>query len=117
MSNADIARPELKCELDKPRTARFDFNCICKLEELIGVNVIYDASPFARPNAKFIRAMLFCALQDDDPTMTLKYAGELCGEMPDKILPVLVFAQERAMKLLALDAKKKKEPSAETPTS
>lgn len=116
MSNADVARPEFQIELDRLRTVRLDFNTICKLEELTGKNVIFEIEMFRQPSASFLRALLHCSLSAHDPSMTLEKAGQLLSSMPAKCLEVLLFAQDRAMKLLNMESAKKNESEEKSPT-
>jgi hypothetical protein len=61
---------------------RFSINTFCDLEDNTGLslNEIFDRLKDS-PRLSFIRQCYFVALAEADPTMTIKKAGDLIGEL------------------------------------
>ena len=85
MSDAEIAKPEIKLSLDKERTVVFDWNAICAIEKATGRNLVRDTTILTSPDANFLRGAVYGCLLSDDPSMTVPKAGELMGKYPHMI--------------------------------
>jgi len=69
------AKPDVKIQLDKERTIRFDLNAMCNYEDVTGENIFANA--LEKLSAKEVRAMLWACLLSEDPSLTLEYVGSL----------------------------------------
>ena len=65
---------KVKIMLDKERTLLLDFNALCKYEETTGKSAFEYGAP---PKATETRLMLWVALLDESPDITLEEAGKL----------------------------------------
>lgn len=64
-------------EVDRPRELRIDFNVICEVEKLTGMNFLVDPSTVL--SAQAIRALCWCSWKQEDPTLTLEQTGLIIG--------------------------------------
>lgn len=90
--NSKGAMPEVEIELDKKRKLVFDFNAICRLEEVTGKNAL-DGETWSSLSAQDVRALLWGALLRDDETLTIQRVGEFINFQN---LPTITEAIERA---------------------
>ena len=75
--NAIIVK-EVPIMLDKPRKLRFDLNAFANLEDIYGS--INDAmKKMEEVSIKAIRALLWCGLVHEEPTLTQATVGSLLG--------------------------------------
>lgn len=75
-NNRGNAQPEITIELDKKRTLIFDFNALCRLEELTGKNAL-NGETWSSLSAKDVRALLWSAMLREDPDLTIQEVGEM----------------------------------------
>ena len=90
--NLQAAMPEVEIDLDRKRKLIFDFNAICKLEEVTGRNAL-SGEMWSSMKAQDVRALLWGALLKDDPDLTVDQVGSL---ITFKNLPVITAAIEKA---------------------
>lgn len=74
--NKNAALPEIIIKLDKERRLVFDFNALCRLEELTGKNAL-SGETWSNLTARDVRALLWSAMLRDDPELKLEEVGEL----------------------------------------
>ena len=100
MSNKNTkgAMPEIEIQLDKKRKLIFDFNAICKLEEVTGKNAL-SGETWSSLSATDVRALLWGALLRDDPSLELSDVGQL---ITFQNLPVITEAIEKAFQASAV---------------
>jgi len=76
MANNKV-KPEIEIELGgKKRKLVFDFNALCKLEEMTGKNAL-DGETWQQPRASDIRILLWAALLRNEPELTLEDTGAM----------------------------------------
>lgn len=68
-------------EMDKARNAKYPFNQLIELEELLGRPIAEIETSMA---IKDIRTLVFCGLKWEDKDLTLEQTGELITEFTDK---------------------------------
>ena len=68
------AKPEVKIQLDKERTIRFDLNAMSNFEKVTGRNILTNA--LENLSANEIRALLWACLTDEDPSLTIEQVGK-----------------------------------------
>jgi len=68
-------KPYVIVELDRPRTLRYGFNELCKLEDVLGRKITELNS--VQWGAKEIRALLWIGLSREDSSLTPERVGEL----------------------------------------
>jgi len=105
MSNANAARPELEIELDRKRKMVFDFNSLCKIEQVTGKNALFDLSIWQKPSATDLRALIWAGFSSDDPSLTIEQTGQLIAAHGPKIKEIISFAFKNAVDALALEKK------------
>jgi hypothetical protein len=65
---------KVRIELDTPRTLLLDFNALCQYEEMTGKSAFAFGE---NVNAKDARVLLWAALLDESPSITLEEVGKL----------------------------------------
>lgn len=68
---------------EKDYTLSFSINSLCELEDLLGESVNTVAAQISNPAAvrmKTVRALIWAALQDNHPDVTLEQAGDITSE-------------------------------------
>lgn len=99
-------------ELDRLRHLCFDWNAVCEFEE-VTQRSIFDQELWEglekKPVGKIVRAMLWAALLEEDPSLTLKDAGKLLGF--SNLPQVYVKLSEAFQSANAKDDKKADPPS------
>ena len=104
-----MALPQVRIpvDLDRPRTLVLDFNALCKVEEVTGINLLVGEAAFS--SMRMVRAMVWAGLLHEDPTLSLHRVGEILQTSNmEKILDAIVKAYDAAMP--------EPEPDAEAPS-
>ena len=99
-SKRNKAMPEIEIELDKKRKLVFDFNAMCRLEEITGKNSL-QGDTWENLSALDVRALLWGALLRDDKDITLEDVG---GLINFSNLSVVTEAIQKAFEAAAPDA-------------
>jgi hypothetical protein len=73
---ANKMRGLIPIELDKPRTLRYDWNALAEFEDRTGVPITEIGK---KVSIKTLRALLFCGLKHEDPTLTEEAVGAMIG--------------------------------------
>jgi len=77
-------------QVDRPRELRIDFNVLCEVEKVTGLNLLLD--PQAALSAQGVRALCWCAWRRSDPTLTMDQAGIIVGAYLPKVLAAVTSA-------------------------
>jgi len=105
---ANKYRGEVSIDLDKRRELKFTHNALVQFEEELGINSYMEWAMTlqdrkASLGTKEVRALLWCGLLHEDPTLTAAQAGELMEhaggkEEHDNAIQQLSYIQEKVLK-------------------
>lgn len=78
MPAKDVRVREVRINLDKQRTLRFDMNAFIELEEVYG-NINKAFEDMKKGKIKALRAFLYAGLKHEDESLTVQGIGRMIG--------------------------------------
>lgn len=119
MSNASAAKPVREIVLEDGQTYYMcmDFNALCTLEQVTG-NSSLDPETYKNISASHVRALMFAALKNRHPELTLEGLGEILAphKMPE-YFQAIIDARFRANNSDDDEKKTTKPPGSKKATS